>query len=112
MMLIDIMRNMRRDLGLSLSEAQFLLLIAAGTHEDKPWTASAAAAYLGEPRQTINRHAHGLVRRGFIRRERRGRSIVLRITDSALIENNSAYNDSFNRSLSHVRRFVRRFPNL
>jgi Holliday junction resolvasome RuvABC ATP-dependent DNA helicase subunit len=89
-----------------------LLLIAAGTHEGKPWTASAAAAYLGEPRQTIDRHVHGLVQRGFIRRERRGKAIVLRLTDSVLVENNPEYNASFNRSLNHVRRFVRRFPNL
>jgi DNA-binding transcriptional ArsR family regulator len=110
MMLVEIMRRMRRDLDLSLDEIQLLLLIVAGTHEGKPWMASKASAYLEEPRQTIDRRVRALVERGLVRQEKRGRSIVLRLSEWALLENNPGYNAAFTKWLGHVREFVRQVP--
>jgi DNA-binding transcriptional ArsR family regulator len=110
MMLVEIMRRMRKDLDLSLDEIQLLLLIAAGTHEGNPWMASKASTYLDEPRQTIDRRVRALVGRGLVRQERQGRSIVLRLSERALLENNPGYNAAFNKWLGHVREFVRQAP--
>jgi DNA-binding MarR family transcriptional regulator len=110
MMLVDIVRGGRIDLRLRLGEALLLLLIAAGTHEGRLWTTSTASAYLHEPRQTIDRFARVLERRGFISREQHGRSILLRMTERVAAESNPLYSAAFNRAGDRARAFLRQIP--
>jgi hypothetical protein len=110
MMVVDIVRSGRLDLQLRLGEALLLLLIAAGTHEGRPWTTSKASAYLHEPRPTIDRFARLLERRGFIIRERHGKSMLLRMSEQVSAENNPLYGAAFNRALDRARAFLKQVP--
>ena len=103
MMVVDIARMSRMDLHLRLGEALLLLLISAGTYEERPWTVSKAAIYLHEPRQTIDRLTRLLERRGLIVRERRGKAIFLRRAEAAAMERNPAYGAAFNRAVDRAR---------
>jgi DNA-binding IclR family transcriptional regulator len=105
MMVVDLVRMAPVDLRLTLGEALLLALVAAGTIEGRPWSPSKAAVYLQIPRPTIDRWAQTLEERGFITRQKQGKSVFLRMDHTIMAEANPEFARMFNKAHDRTRLF-------
>ena len=105
MMVVDLVRMAPIDLQLSLGEALLLMLVVSGTIEGRPWSLSKAALYLGIPRPTIDRYAQKLEARRLITRQKRGKSVFLRMDHTVMAEANPESARMFNKALDRTRLF-------
>ncbi|MCF4164886.1 hypothetical protein L2U69_04445 [Zavarzinia compransoris] len=84
-------------------DALIVRTVVQGRLQNRPYDLSALAAALDLPIATLHRKTGGLVAAGFLRRERRGKSVYLAPTEAAC----AAFDRGFEDMIAALRRLYR-----